>query len=229
MACSKWSSGWRWSDGTKWCGDVTKEIDHYEALTDRDGHRFSLKITYVPVTTPGQIEAFRLTKVWLELGLRQYRPYNYQAFADNYGFTAGPSWNLQSPDGTVWAPSITTGGVLSFVSGAARLTDCVVRGQALPWWQPTISNIGVVTLTSYTPGGSGIPWGTIVDSAGAVWYWYMDLNNVAILSTTLPTNLASERNPPGERIGLVFRGSGNEYVIQNLSVEMQLDRHKNED
>ena len=66
-------------------------------------------------------------------------------------------WSLQAPDGTVWKPSITRAGLVTFTPGGAVLTTDPPIFPGVPdppnIWTPSISNAGLVTITSGLDAG----------------------------------------------------------------------------
>ena len=80
------------------------------------------------------------------------------------------TWSLQSPNGTVWVPSLTATGRLLFVSGGAVLTASPPVFQGTPStviWTPTISNTGQLTLT---PGVASTQFHAALYDPGLVAY-----------------------------------------------------------
>ena len=66
-------------------------------------------------------------------------------------------WSLQSPDGTVWKPTITRAGIVTFTAGGPILTTDppIFPGSPDPpnIWTPSIDNSGLVTITSGLDAG----------------------------------------------------------------------------
>lgn len=65
-------------------------------------------------------------------------------------------WSLQSPNGTVWRPSLTVSGRLFFEPGGAILTGTPPVFQGSPAsviWTPSIDNDGDITLTQGVAAG----------------------------------------------------------------------------
>ncbi len=63
------------------------------------------------------------------------------------------NWSLQSPDGTVWVPSMDNGERVTWTPGGAITTSTPPVFQGVPdtvVHSPSISNLGEITLTSTT-------------------------------------------------------------------------------
>ena len=94
------------------------------------------------------------------------------------------TWTLTSPDATVWGPSVTTAGIVTFTSGATLVTTAVVFiGLDGNKWTPTIANTGIVTVTSGGALSASDTIATLTDSNGVSWVFYVDDLNVAQLTT----------------------------------------------
>lgn len=114
------------------------------------------------------------------------RPSEYIRFVDgssNPSLTA--SWTLTSPDANVWAPTISTGGVITFTDGAAAVAGSIVfiglDGLA---WSPTISNGGIVTVTSGSALSSSDTAATLTDSSSISWTLYVDNDELVNVTTS---------------------------------------------
>lgn len=93
-------------------------------------------------------------------------------------------WTLTAPNASVWDPSITTSGVISFTDGATVGADTVtVLGIDGTKWDPTISNGGVITLTTGSTIGSSDVIASIVDSNSISWFLYVDDSNQVQVTT----------------------------------------------
>lgn len=82
------------------------------------------------------------------------------------------NWTLQSPDTTVWTPSISTTGIITWTSGGPLLTSTppVFQGYFTNLvWVPSISNTGVVTITQDLASGQFLA--ALRDSAFQDWYF----------------------------------------------------------
>ena len=111
----------------------------------------------------------------VHLGLRPYR-----VVFDEYSTNYVTDWNLQSPDGTIWTPTLTTGSldapVFTWVSGSgtkSTITPVVVQTDPWQMWNMSIDNLGVVTLTSATHSGE-VFGAAMRDDNDKVWYFYMN-------------------------------------------------------
>lgn len=93
------------------------------------------------------------------------------------------NWTLTSPNLTVWSPSITTGGVVSFASGGAAGDSVVLVGLDGLAWTPSIDNSGIVSVTSGSELTSSQTAASLVDSGAVQWYFYVDLNGLVTIST----------------------------------------------
>lgn len=118
----------------------------------------------------------------------------YQVDVSGLSLTLQPvtNWNLQSPDGSIWTPSISTSQQISFTSGTGTVSAVpVVLGQSGVLWTPSISNAGVITLTSgasYT-GVEGLA--TFEDSNGLQWFWQINATDGSYVGTSLRHTVAT--------------------------------------
>lgn len=90
------------------------------------------------------------------------------------------AWSLQSPDSTVWVPSITTEGMLSFVSGGGIITATppVFRGVGGTIWTPFISNAGLVSIVQGNEMGQRWAWKIDINLVR----WYFDVDATGIVT-----------------------------------------------
>jgi len=82
------------------------------------------------------------------------------------------AWSLQSPDATVWVPTVSTRGMLTWTSGGAIVTPTPPVFQSAvdaTVWIPSMSNTGIVTLTSGT-SVIGQRWATLLDANNLQWF-----------------------------------------------------------
>ena len=82
------------------------------------------------------------------------------------------NWSLQSPDTTVWIPTISTRGICTWTSGGAIVTATPPVFQSTvdaTIWIPSISNAGIVTMTSGT-SVIGQRWATLLDANNRQWF-----------------------------------------------------------
>ena len=101
-----------------------------------------------------------------------------------YPFTT--SWNIQSPNGSLWQPSITTSGVLSVTDiGAGTVDSILVPDPDGTYWTPSITNDGIVSVTSGATPSVSTELPSITNTSGRIWYWLIP-NNLSILSLAQP-------------------------------------------
>jgi hypothetical protein len=101
-----------------------------------------------------------------------------------YPFTT--TWNLQSPNGSIWLPSISTSGILSFTDvGAGTADNVLVPDADGTYWTPSISNDGIVSVTSGAVPTVSTELPSVIDTSGRVWYWLI-LDSLSILSSAQP-------------------------------------------
>ena len=93
------------------------------------------------------------------------------------------NWTLTSPNLTVWSPSITTAGVVSFTDGAVAGDSVILVGLDGLAWTPTIDNSGIVSVASGTELTSAQTAASLVDSGSVQWYFYVDLDGLVTIST----------------------------------------------
>jgi len=94
------------------------------------------------------------------------------------------AWSLQSPDATVWVPSITIDGIVSFTSGGGVITASppVFRGQGTTVWTPAISNAGLLTISSGPDLNQR--WAWKIDTNLIRWYFEVDASNHILVQST---------------------------------------------
>ena len=111
-------------------------------------------------------------------------PAEYICSFDSGGIPSmSTSWALTAPNASIWGPSITTGGIISFTDGASVGDSVTVLGIDGTKWDPTISNTGVVTLTSGSAIGASDTIASIVDSSSISWSLYVDDSNQVQVTT----------------------------------------------
>jgi len=93
------------------------------------------------------------------------------------------TWTLKSPDLTVWDPSITTGGVLSFTSGGTELNTPRVPAWNGTGWDPSITNGGVVSVTSGAAMSASDQLAALIDSSSVAWYLVVNDNDELQVTT----------------------------------------------
>jgi len=98
--------------------------------------------------------------------------------------TVSTNWTLTSPNLTVWEPSISTGGVVTFTDGAVAADSAVLVGLDGLAWTPTIDNNGIISVTSGTELTSAQIAASLVDADSVQWYFYVDLSGLVTISTT---------------------------------------------
>lgn len=105
--------------------------------------------------------------------------------------TPSTSWALTSPNASVWAPSITTGGILSLATGGTAGDTVSFIGLDGTVWTPSIDNAGLITVTQGAVISSSDYVATVVDSASVTWVLYVDDNQQVRITTAaiLPTLL----------------------------------------
>lgn len=102
----------------------------------------------------------------------------------SYPFTT--AWNLQSPNGSIWLPSITTAGILSFTDMGAGAADSILVPDADgTYWTPSITNGGIISVTSGATPTASTELPSIADTSGRIWYWLI-LDGLSILSLAAP-------------------------------------------
>lgn len=118
------------------------------------------------------------------------RPSEYIRFIDGGNAPVlTTSWTLTSPNATVWAPTISTGGIVTFTDGAVAATTPVFIGMDGLAWSPTIDNDGIVTATSGSALSSTDTAASIMDADSVVWTFYVDADGLVNITTSavIPT------------------------------------------
>ena len=102
-------------------------------------------------------------------------------------------WNLQSPNGDIWTPSITTAGVISFTSSSSGTVSAVplAIGDSGTLYTPSISNTGVITLTSGASYTGVEMLATFLDSDNVSWFWQVSTTIGAYVSDKLRPNMGT--------------------------------------
>ena len=120
------------------------------------------------------------------VGLRYYRT----VFRDaNLNWMV--DWNLQSPDGTIWTPSVDTiGGTLTFTPGTGSPTVVPVMlkvGEDDTVFVPSMANDGTLTLT---PDVWSLNYfaAAIYDSVGVSWVIHVAENGNHLIGTDIPAS-----------------------------------------
>jgi hypothetical protein len=100
------------------------------------------------------------------------------------------SWTLQSPDATIWSPTISSQGVLTFTSGAGSLSTApVLIEDDNTLWSMAIGNTGVLTLTDGV-ADTNQPAAEVIDPNAIAWYGRVSSLNVLRWQTgSVPGNL----------------------------------------
>jgi hypothetical protein len=96
---------------------------------------------------------------------------------------ASTAWTLTSPNADVWAPAITTAGIVSETDGAVAGASAVFVGLDGTKWVPAISNGGIVSMTSSGMVSVGDLMAALVDAAGVTWVFYVDDDNLVQVTT----------------------------------------------
>lgn len=112
-------------------------------------------------------------------------PAEYVTYLDSSDIPAvSAAWTLTSPDATVWGPAITTGGMVTFTSGASPLaTPVVFIGLDGNKWTPTMANTGIITVTSGSALSASDTIATLTDTNNVTWVFYVDDLNLVHLTT----------------------------------------------
>lgn len=84
------------------------------------------------------------------------------------------AWTLQSPDLTIWGPTISTAGIVSVASGATAGASVTFVGLDGHKWTPAISNGGIITATQGAILSASDAIATLVDSADITWVFFVD-------------------------------------------------------
>lgn len=93
------------------------------------------------------------------------------------------NWTLTSPDATIWGPTVTTDGIMSFESDAAPASSIIFIGLDGLAWTPSIDNSGIVTVTSGSALTSAQTGASLLDGNGITWYLYVDTFGQIVLGT----------------------------------------------
>lgn len=94
------------------------------------------------------------------------------------------AWTLTSPNATVYGPTVTTLGNVSFVPGAVSVaTPVVFIGLDGNKWTPTIANTGEVSATSGSALSASDTIAALTDSNGVAWVFYVDDTNIVQVTT----------------------------------------------
>lgn len=130
------------------------------------------------------------------------------------------AWNLQSPDGTVWVPSITIAGIVSFTgtAGATASTDPVVFLGYGTVYTPTIANTGIVTLTTATDTRQALA--AILDPDDVLWYGLVDTSPIAYITTRQTADIEPKMNRVSVRV--TWTGSS-AFVIDSIRPLANID------
>lgn len=97
--------------------------------------------------------------------------------------TVDTAWTVSSPDTTVWLPSVTTAGILSFASGGVALNTPDVPGVDGSGWDLTISNGGVLTVTQGGFLSSSDSMAAVNDSNSITWSLFVGEDNQVRVTT----------------------------------------------
>ena len=93
------------------------------------------------------------------------------------------SWSLQSPDTTPWQATIDAAGLVTWttVGGVLTATPPVYLGAtASVIWTPSISNAGIVSITSGVAAAQD--WAALIDPDGVTWYFTVDAGGTVSVS-----------------------------------------------
>jgi len=160
------------------------------------------------------------------LGLRSHRV-TFQEFDVNYV----TDWNLQSPDGTIWTPTLTTGTNetptftwVSSVGTKSTDTPVVVQTDTFQYWSMSIDNVGVVTYTSATADGESYG-AALHDDNGKVWYFFVDRNTQFSLADDTPFTSIPYMRKIGLELtytptSLAKASSGNEFILGRVGTDV---------
>lgn len=88
------------------------------------------------------------------------------------------SWSLQSPDGTVWVPSVSTAGIVTWTSGGAPITLTSPVYQGTPnskVWIPRMTDAGIPEKIETLSAGQR--WAALIDPNGVRWYFTVNAFN----------------------------------------------------
>ncbi len=113
-------------------------------------------------------------------------PSEYIRFIDGGNYPSViTSWTLTSPNAAVWAPTISTGGVVTMTDGAAALSSPIFIGLDGLVWTPTIDNSGIITATSGAALSSTDVAAAITDNDGVTWTFYVGTDGMVNVTTSL--------------------------------------------
>jgi len=234
MAQRFWNDGWIWDDGTIYgpFGDTTTAYnavyDSADLTTRNNFHRASLKFSYTAAIVPGALSSLKLYGWRTQVGIGPQLPDRYEASVEGavaISITASTLWTLQSPDLTIWTPSISTLGVVTWTSGAGSAgVSVILVGDDGSFWTPAISNAGVVTRTSDAVF-SGQTRAVFRDSDGITWYWFVTAAGASGVSTLDTAAIVTLSNSPGTRHSLMVKyNTGGAFTIQGLRALVQVDK-----
>lgn len=229
-----WNDGWIWNDGTVY-GPFGDETTAYNAVYDdadpttrNNLHRISLKFNYTAAIVPGALSSLKLYGLRALAGLGPQLPDRYEASLDGavqLDLADTTAWTLQSPNLTIWTPSISTLGVVTFTSGAGSAGPALVLvGDDGSLWTPTISNAGIVTINSGAVFTNQVR-PIFLDSSGVTWYWFVTSAGISGTSTLDTAAITVLSNNPATRLSLrVKYVTGGAFTIQGLRAPAQVDR-----
>ena len=161
------------------------------------------------------------------IGLRYFRT---EFSAPDYNFIS--TWNLQSPDGTIWTPTITVGGhSLVFTPGTGTVTETPVMIQTggVMAWMPSIANDGTLTLTPMTYDRNSMVGAALMDANCRTFSLFVTKDG----EFDIAYYIRAERVPPFRRLMIEIeqsaRGAGKAskvgaFSLVKLGVNIQSNR-----
>ena len=152
------------------------------------------------------------------------RPSEYLSFIDGGNAPSLlTSWTLTSPNSTVWGPTISTGGIVTFTDGATAATAPVFIGLDGLAWNVAIDNFGLLLVTSGADLASTDNAASLIDSAGTTWTFYVDSSGLVNITTSFV--LPALFRYPSTVVSWTPTASTDQFVLYSVRVPMTIRRH----
>ena len=181
---------WEWGDDLFIDGDVSQE-DRQHVVNVYTG--ILVEDLAADLCTKYGVKRYGTFSYCSHTGLRAYR-----VVFDEFGVMYLTDWNLQSPDGNIWTPTLTTGSneapVFTWVSSSGTKsteTPVVLEETVNRFYAMSIDNDGVVTYTGVALATGGAPstaqrGAAMLDDNDKVWYFYVNRHGQFTLGDSTP-------------------------------------------